>query len=101
MTVQISVMVWTVICFLILLLIVRNLLFRPLLSVMDNREARLAAARRKAEEDKQEEERLLQTAEEEAESNLAAAKAGAETSDSAVSRAKSFVFMKTSSFIPV
>lgn len=35
MNIQPSVMVWTVICFLILTVILKNLLFTPLLKIMD------------------------------------------------------------------
>mgnify|MGYP002517687712 CR=1 FL=1 len=35
MNIQISVIIWTVICFVALMLILRNLLFKPLLDVMD------------------------------------------------------------------
>ncbi len=47
MSIQISVIVWTVICFVALMLILRNLLFKPLLEVMDKRSERLENARKK------------------------------------------------------
>lgn len=47
MTIQISVVIWTVICFVALMLILRNLLFKPLLDVMDRRSERLENARKK------------------------------------------------------
>ncbi|MBR4287568.1 MAG: hypothetical protein IKT55_07680 [Clostridia bacterium] len=47
MTIQISVVIWTVICFVALMLILRNLLFKPLLEVMDKRSERLENARKK------------------------------------------------------
>ena len=45
MTVQISVTVWTVLCFLALMLILDRLLFRPLLSFMDARREKVDRAR--------------------------------------------------------
>ena len=56
MTIQVSIIVWTVISFLILMLILHNLLFKPVLSVMDKRRARIEKAAAK----KAEEERLLE-----------------------------------------
>ncbi len=53
MNIQISVMVWTVICFLLLTLILRNLLFKPLLSCMDQREKKISDARRKQQQDQE------------------------------------------------
>ncbi len=47
MDIQISVIIWTVICFVALMLILRNLLFKPLLEVMDKRSERLENARKK------------------------------------------------------
>ena len=44
MTIQISVTIWTVICFILLMLILHNLLFKPLLKVMDNRQSRIEKA---------------------------------------------------------
>ena len=52
MTIQISVTIWTVICFILAMLILNNLLFKPVLSVMDKRREKIAAAKaRKAEYD--------------------------------------------------
>lgn len=51
MTIQISIVVWTIICFLLLMLILKNLLFKPLLSLMDKRKERIEKAQaKKAEE---------------------------------------------------
>lgn len=50
MTVQPSLIVWTIICFLALFFILRGLLFRPLLSLMDAREKKIADAKRAGEE---------------------------------------------------
>ena len=50
MTIQLSVLVWTIICFVLLMLILHYLLFQPVLKVMDDRKARIRnAARKKAE----------------------------------------------------
>ena len=47
MNIQISVIIWTVICFVAMMVILRNLLFKPLLEIMDKRSERLANARKK------------------------------------------------------
>ena len=47
MTIQISVIIWTVICFILLMLILNNLLFKPLLDIMDKRREKIEAARAK------------------------------------------------------
>lgn len=47
MSIQISVVIWTVICFLLLMVILRNLLFKPVLEVMDKRRERVEKAREK------------------------------------------------------
>ena len=59
MTIQISIAIWTVICFILLMIILRNFLFTPVLKVLDDRKRRLENARlkekeqiRKAEENK-------------------------------------------------
>lgn len=44
MSFQPSIMVWTVICFCILMLILKNLLFKPILKVMDSRNEKIQAA---------------------------------------------------------
>ena len=50
MTIQLSVLVWTIICFVLLMLILHHLLFQTVLKVMDDRKARIqAAAKEKAE----------------------------------------------------
>lgn len=46
MNIQVSVMVWTVICFLLLVLILKKLLFDPMLRMTDAREERVEAARK-------------------------------------------------------
>ena len=50
MSFQPSIMVWTVICFCILMLILKNLLFKPLLKIMDSRNEKIAAAHRRKQE---------------------------------------------------
>lgn len=50
MTIQLSVTVWTIICFLLLMVILNKLLFKPVLEVMDKRKERIKnAADKKAE----------------------------------------------------
>ncbi|MBQ8894659.1 MAG: hypothetical protein IJ043_09685 [Clostridia bacterium] len=50
MTIQISVTIWTIICFILLMLILHHLLFKPVLGVMDKRRERIEnAAAKKAE----------------------------------------------------
>ena len=52
MTVQLPVLLWTVICFGALILILQNLLFRPILSLLDRRADRIAKAAAKEAEDR-------------------------------------------------
>lgn len=53
MTIQPSVLVWTVICFCLMMLILNNLLFKPMLAFMDKRKEKIdAAQKRKAEIEK-------------------------------------------------
>ncbi len=62
MTIQASVVIWTVLCFILLVLILNNLLFKPVLEIMDRRKARIEnAAKKQAEYDRmaQEHEALL------------------------------------------
>lgn len=50
MSIQLSILVWTIICFVLLMLILHYLLFQPILKLMDDRKARIQnAARKKAE----------------------------------------------------
>lgn len=50
MNIQLPVVIWTVICFLLLMLILKNLLFKPVLEVLDKRKEKLArGAKKKAE----------------------------------------------------
>ena len=50
MNIQPSIMVWTVICFLFLMVILKNLLFTPVLKVMDSRREKIQAAAKKKED---------------------------------------------------
>lgn len=50
MTIEPSLIVWTVLCFLALVLILKKLLFQPMLTFMDTRNAKIEASR-KAKED--------------------------------------------------
>ncbi len=87
MTIQLPVLLWTVICFVMLMLILSRLLFRPLLAFMDRREERIRSAARTLEEHEKArrdaEEALARFREEEAEradrlAKEAAARAGKE-----------------------
>ena len=49
MTIQPSIMVWTVICFLLLMVVLKNFLFTPVLKVMDDRRERINSAKEKKE----------------------------------------------------
>ncbi len=55
MTIQLSVTVWTVICFVALMLILNNLLFKPVLKLMDERKERIDNAAKKLSEIKKKE----------------------------------------------
>ena len=50
MNIQPSVMVWTVICFLILTVILKKLLFTPVLEIIDSRREKIKAAAKKKED---------------------------------------------------
>ncbi len=47
MNIQPSVIVWTVICFLLLMIILKNLLFTPVLKMLDSRKEKVDAAEKK------------------------------------------------------
>lgn len=47
MTIQPSVLIWTIICFCLMMLILSKLLFKPMLAVMDQRADRIARAKEK------------------------------------------------------
>ncbi|MBQ7116607.1 MAG: ATP synthase F0 subunit B [Clostridia bacterium] len=47
MNIQPSVVVWTVICFLLLTVILKNLLFTPVLKILDSRKEKIDAAEKK------------------------------------------------------
>ncbi|MBP5211884.1 MAG: hypothetical protein J6Z30_03405, partial [Pyramidobacter sp.] len=46
MTIYVSEIIWTVVCFLVLLVVLKKLLFDPILTFMDAREEKLARARK-------------------------------------------------------
>lgn len=71
MTIQISVVLWTVICFCLAMLILDKLLFKPLFAVMDKRNARIAAAGVAAREQEREREEHREAARLAAEEALA------------------------------
>ena len=50
MTLQPSLIIWTVICFCVLMFILNKLLFKPLLAFMDARKEKVTKARERAEE---------------------------------------------------
>lgn len=50
MNIQLSVSIWTVICFCLLMLILNNGVFKPVLKVLDSRREKLANARAKQQE---------------------------------------------------
>lgn len=50
MTIQISVLLWTIICFCLMMLILNKLLFKPLLSFMDARNDRIQRAKLRKQE---------------------------------------------------
>ncbi len=49
MSIQVSVIIWTVICFLLLMVILKNLLFKPVFKVMDERKQKIEEAQLKKE----------------------------------------------------
>lgn len=66
MTIQLSVTIWTIICFILLMLILHFLLFKPVLTVMDERRARIEnAVQKKAENERLESEYASMLKEEE------------------------------------
>ena len=64
MTVQVSVTIWTILCFLAAIVILDRLLFRPLLSFMDARQEKIDSARRRREGALREREETLRRREE-------------------------------------
>lgn len=63
MNIQPSVIIWTVICFTLLMLILRNGVFKPVLKVLDQRREKLNAARAKKAEYQRRREELAADAE--------------------------------------
>lgn len=50
MNIQLSVIIWTVICFLLLTVILKKLLFNPVLKLLDSRNEKIEAAKQKSED---------------------------------------------------
>ena len=66
MNIQLSVVLWTIICFVLLMLILHNLLFKPVLKVLDARREKIEnAAAKKAEWEKAGQEHAAMLAERE------------------------------------
>lgn len=92
MTIQLSVLLWTVITFCILMFLLNRFLFKPLLAFMDAREQKIARAR-----SRQAEAALArQTRSQEAEANrLAAEKRAREAAEAVLSDAKRHAVQET------
>lgn len=80
MSIQPSVVVWTVICFVLLMFILKNLLFKPVLEVLDKRKEKIDAASKKL--------RDIESITAENERRLASEKARAEAESVAAAKEK-------------
>ncbi len=80
MNIQPSVIVWTVICFLLLTVILKNLLFAPVLSMLDRRREKVESADKKLKD--------IESITAENEKRLAEAKARAEAEGIALAKEK-------------
>ena len=80
MSIQPSVVVWTVICFVLLMIILKNLLFKPVLEVLDKRKEKIDAASKKL--------RNIESITAENERRLASEKARAEAESVAAAKEK-------------
>ena len=80
MNIQPSVIVWTVICFILLMLMLKNLLFTPVLKMLDSRKEKVEAADKKLKD--------IALIEEKNESKIAAEKARAEAESIAEAKEK-------------
>ena len=80
MSIQPSVVVWTVICFVLLMIILKNLLFKPVLEVLDKRKEKIDAAAKKL--------RDIESITAENERRLASEKARAEAESVAAAKEK-------------
>ena len=80
MNIQLPVVLWTVICFLLLMLILKNLLFKPVLEVLDKRKEKIDAASKKL--------RDIESITAENERRLASEKARAEAESVAAAKEK-------------
>ena len=78
MTIQLPIILWTIICFVLLMLILRNLLFRPLIACMDKRNQRIAAAKEKQRQDAEDVRLAIAAQEQDVEEKNAEARAEAE-----------------------
>ena len=50
MTIQLSITIWTILCFIALMLILHHLLFKPVLALLDRRKAKIDGAKAKRED---------------------------------------------------
>ena len=80
MNIQPSVIIWTVICFVLLMLILKNLLFKPVLEVLEKKKKKIASAKKKL--------RDIERIKAENERNLAEEKARAEAKSIAEAKEK-------------
>ncbi len=78
MNIQISVILWTVICFFLLMLILHNLLFKPLLDCMDSRRKRVSDAEKKQKKDREKEQEAAALMEKSLNEQMTRAKTDAE-----------------------
>lgn len=53
MNIQLPIVLWTVICFLIMMAVLRGLLFKPVLKLLDERKEKLRLAREKTEKEQE------------------------------------------------
>lgn len=53
MTIQLPIVLWTFICFLLMMLVLDKLLFKPVLQLLDSRKEKIAAANKKKELEQQ------------------------------------------------
>lgn len=80
MNIQPSVILWTVICFLLLMVILKNLLFKPVLKMLDSRREKIEGANKKLSD--------IESITAENERRLAEEKARAEAEGVALSKAR-------------
>ena len=85
MTIQPSVTIWTIICFVVLMLVLDRLLFRPLLDFMDKRREKIDGAKSRRQAALREREKEIQRREEE---HLAAKKQSLQDASAALENAR-------------